>query len=148
MAIIQGCYLPEELYYDVENHVWVQLLPGGDALVGMTDVAQKLAGKILYVTPKKVGKSFARGKSAATIETEKWVGPLPMPLSGEIAEVNGELKSNPTLINQEPYKAGWILKLRPNQPAEEMKKLLTGQAAIEAYRKKMEAENITCEQEA
>lgn len=145
MVVIRGCDLPEELYYDVEKHVWAKPLGAEGVLVGMTDIAQKLAGKILYATVKKAGKVIERGKSAATIETEKWVGPLPLPLTGELVEANELLKADPTLINQDPYGRGWVIRIKPTKLEAELGELLTGTAAIEAYRKKMEAEAITCE---
>lgn len=145
MVVIRGCYLPEELYYDVEKQVWARPLGEEGVLVGMTDMAQKLAGKILYATVKKAGKVIERGKSAATIETEKWVGPLPLPLTGELVEANELLKADPTLINRDPYGRGWIIRIRPTRLEAELGELLTGTAAIEAYRKKMEAEEISCE---
>ena len=85
MTTVAGCNIPEDLYYLIEKHVWAR--PEGDVvIVGLTDVAQNLAKGIISVTTKKVGKSLAKGKSIGTVESSKWVGPGPAPVSGEIFE--------------------------------------------------------------
>jgi len=75
MANVRGCNLPDELLYDVPNHTWFSELPDGRVKLGMTTVATALAGDIVAFTPKKVGRSVEAGKSVATIESGKWVGP-------------------------------------------------------------------------
>ena len=82
MTTAKGCDLPDDLYYFVEKHIWLR--PEGEEVVmGLTDVAQHLAGKVIAVTIKKVGRSLTKGQSAATVESSKWVGPVPTPVSGE-----------------------------------------------------------------
>ena len=144
MAIINGCELPEELYYNVEEDTWARLEGDGTASVGMTEVAATQAGKILYVSPKKLGKVIARGKSVGTVESNKWVGPVPSPLSGKVVATNETLKKQGIWINKDPYGAGWIVRLLPTHLSEELPQLLAGPKAIEAYRHKIEAQNLLC----
>ena len=144
MAIINGCELPEELYYNIEDDTWARLEEDGTASVGMTNVAATQAGKILYVSPKRVGKVIARGKSVGTVESNKWVGPVPSPLSGKVVATNDVLKKDGIWINKDPYGAGWIVRLHPIHLSEELDELLTGLKAIEAYRKKIEDQNLLC----
>lgn len=143
MATVFNCNLPEELYYLVDKHVWVR---AGDGLVtvGMSDVAQHLAGTIVACTPKKAGRAVPRGQSVATIESSKWVGPVPAPVSGEIDEVNEAVRRTPRLLNQDPYGEGWIVKLKPTAWETEKADLVTGPEGIETYRAFLEREGIRC----
>jgi len=83
----RGCVVPEDLLYDVDVHVWVRL-SGETAVLGMTDVAQTMGGRMVQVSWRKPGRSFARGRSLAVVESAKWVGPFPTPLTAELVEVN------------------------------------------------------------
>lgn len=143
MTEVRKCRIPEELFYWVEKHVWLRL-DDGVATIGITDVARSLAKRVISVTPRAPGRTVERGKSVATVESGKWVGPVPTPLSGTIVEVNGVLKTRVDAVNEDPYGAGWVVKLAPTKIDEEKGFLLTGPAAVEAYRSLLEAENIEC----
>lgn len=143
MAEIRGCRIPEDLYYLVEEHVWAK--PEGELVtVGMTDVAQHLAKTIIAVTPKAVGRRVARGRSLATVESGKWVGPVPSPVNGEIVEVNELLAREPAAINRDPYGDGWVARLRADDWAADSAGLATGPEGVDAYRRFLEAEGISC----
>ena len=143
---VRGCVLPLSLHYSVQDHTWVAIGDDGTVTIGMTDVAQNLAGTLLHANPKKVGASRKKGKPVATVESSKWVGPVKSPLTGEIVETNEALKTDATLINKSPYKAGWIVKMKPADLDAEMADLVTGEAAVELYRKRIEDEDIkACE---
>ncbi|MDH5805237.1 MAG: glycine cleavage system protein GcvH [Gemmatimonadota bacterium] len=144
MSEVRGCNIPDDLYYWVEKHVWVKPGEGGSITVGMTDVAQNLAAKLVAVTPKKVGKTIQKGKSVATVESGKFVGPVPAPVTGEITEVNSTLISDPELANRDPYGEGWIVKMQASDWAGESGELPTGQSAVDAYNAFMEQEGISC----
>ena len=75
MPIVRGCNLPDDLLYDVDNHTWYLELGDGTVRMGMTAVATALAGELVAFTPKKIGREVKAGKSCATIESGKWVGP-------------------------------------------------------------------------
>lgn len=134
--------LPLALHYSVTENTWVRVEADGTATVGMTDVAQNLAGMLLHAKPKKVGTKRERGKPVATVESSKWVGPVKSPISGEIVAVNDALAGDATLINKSPYRDGWIVKLQPSDLTSELATLLTGQAAVDAYRARIEAEDL------
>jgi glycine cleavage system H protein len=144
MATANGCNIPEELYYLVDKHVWVRFEPDTSVTIGITDVAQHLAGKVIAVSPKKVGKALGKGQSAGTVESGKWVGPVQLPVGGELLAVNEALKTNPGLINQDPYGAGWIAKLKPSNWAEESKDLVTGAEGVAAYQRLLDEKGIVC----
>lgn len=138
---IGKCVIVPDLLYRVADHSWVRLEDDGTATIGITDVAENMAGPILHVYPKKKG-ARKRGQSLATIESGKWVGPLKSPLSGEIVEANPALDKDPGIVNREPYGGGWILRMTPSNLDEERADLLTGDAAVEAYRKRIEEEDL------
>lgn len=145
MASVSGCDIREDRYYWVEKHVWVQQTEGDTVVLGMTDVAQHLASSLVAVTPKKVGKTIQRGKSVATVESGKFVGPVPTPVTGEILETNQSLVGDPQLANRDPYGEGWIVRLKVPDWAGESTELPTGEAAVAAYGAYLEQEGITCD---
>lgn len=144
MATIANCQLPEDLYYLVDRHVWVRRDGEGPVTVGIDDVARHLAGAIVAVTPKRPGRAVPRGQSVATLESSKWVGPVPAPVGGQIVEVNDTVRQNPALLNADPY-AHWIVKLQPTAWEDDAAGLVTGPGGLEAYRAFLEREGIRCE---
>jgi glycine cleavage system H protein len=138
---IGKCIIQTDLHYLVEDHSWVRFNDDGTVTAGITDVAENMAGPILHVYPRKKGIR-QKGQSLATIESGKWVGPLKSPISGEILEANPVLDKDPGVVNRSPYGDGWIVRMKPTKLDEEKKFFLTGEAAVEAYRKRIEAENM------
>lgn len=145
MSTVVGCNIPEDLYYLIDKHVWGRR-EGDLVIVGLTDVAQNLAKGIISVTTKKAGKSLAKGKSLGTVESSKWVGPVPAPVGGEIVEVNGALAGDPGLLNRDPYGEGWIAKLAPEDWERDSADLVTGADGVAAYQAFLEQEGISCEE--
>ncbi|MCB9147019.1 MAG: glycine cleavage system protein GcvH [Anaerolineales bacterium] len=145
MATVRGCNIPEDRFYWVEKHAWATLEADGTVKIGISDVAQNLAKGIVNVTPKDAGRKVQKGKSAGTLESGKWVGPVTSPLTGEIVEVNEAVKAKPALINDDPYGEGWFVKVKPDNWEAESAELLTGEAAVAAYLKFMEDQNLNFE---
>lgn len=106
---IEGYEFPDDLFYS-PDHYWGKV---EDSLVaeGATDFTQKMAGEILYVELPRKGRRVEQGKPFTSIESGKWVGRVYAVVSGEIVDVNEELEDDPTLINRDPYGAGWIVKI-------------------------------------
>jgi glycine cleavage system H protein len=144
MATVSNCNIPEDVYYLVEKHVWARP-DDGHVTVGITDVAQNLAKTFIACSPKKVGKTVAKGKSLATVESGKFVGPVPNPVTGELVEVNEAVVSDPSLMNADPYGAGWIVRVAAQDWAADSADLLTGAEGVEAYGRFLEQEGIVCE---
>lgn len=145
MTVYRSCDIPDDLYFDVERDVWVRFEEDGSATLGMTDVAQTRCGKLVNVAFKKPGKVVKQGMSAATIESAKWVGPFPMPFTGEIVETNEEgFRRDILLLNKDPYGTGWLVKVRPTNLEAERDQLLKGPAAVEAYRQRIADLNVNC----
>lgn len=108
--------VPQNQYYTKE-HEWVRI-EGTHAFIGITDHAQHELGDIVFVEMPAVGSKTQQFKACASIEAVKAVSDLYAPLSGEVVEVNGTLASEPTLINQDPYGKGWIVKIKVSNPKE------------------------------
>ncbi len=143
-VVWRGCVVPDDLLYDVGLNVWVRL-SGDVAELGMTDIAQTMGGRMVQVSWKKTGRSYARGRSVAVIESAKWVGPFPTPLTGELVEVNEQgFAADVTVANRDPYGAGWLARLHPADLAGERQHLLDGPAAFGAYRKLIDERDIRC----
>jgi glycine cleavage system H protein len=115
MKRIEEIILPEELRYS-PDHEWIRL-EGDLARVGITDYAQDQLGDIVYVELPSVGARIAQGKVFATVESVKSVSECYMPLSGEVVAVNVPLSDDPVLLNQSPYGDGWMVLVKPDDPA-------------------------------
>jgi glycine cleavage system H protein len=135
--ILKKCRLPLELHYDVTNHVWVRAEADGLYTLGITDVGQTLAGKLLYCDPKPVGTALALGRATALIESGKSIWPVRCPVPGEVAEINAQAASAPDTVNRDPYGEGWIVRVRAEGGAaglaRGMARLVTGEALLEQY---------------
>jgi glycine cleavage system H protein len=104
---------PENLQYTKE-HEWV-LVDGDVATVGITQYAADALGEIVYVDLPKPGSSTSYMKICGEIESTKSVGELYAPMDGEVVEANSALGATPEAINQDPYGAGWLIKIKYTQ---------------------------------
>jgi glycine cleavage system H protein len=140
-----GCEFRPELYYDDQYQIWVRREEDGSLTVGMTDISQTVAGKILHVRVRRPGTLRPTGKPVATIESGKWAGPVPNVFDCVIEEANLQVLEDPNLLNIEPYEA-WIAKVRPAESAEAaIARLVTGAEANEGYCERCRREDIHCE---
>ena len=145
MSAYRGCDIPPELYFDVERDVWLRPAVDGTLTLGLTDPAQTRSGKVLHILFKKVGRHLEAGQSAATIETAKWAGPFPTPLAGTITETNAAAFRDDILIaNRDPYGAGWIVRLEPDDWTPEAQGLVTGETASHRYQARIDELGLSC----
>ena len=147
MAEINGCNLPDDLYYLIDKHVWAKPMDDGTIRVGMTVVATKLAGGSLAgvtIKKKRIGSEIAQRKSLATVESSKFVGPVPAPVTGTLLRGNDKLASDPNLAVSDPYGEGWIAELQPTDWDGEKGSLATGAEGLAAYKQKLEEDDISC----
>ena len=115
--------IPKDLRYTPEHEY---LKPTADKdvfVVGITDYAQGELGDVVYVERPAIGKEFDRMAAFGTIEAVKAVSDLYCPDRGKVTEVNGKLADDPSLVNSDPYGAGWMIKLKVSD-AGEVAKLL------------------------
>src|SRR3954468_11886115 len=108
--------IPENLRYS-KDHEWVSV-DGEVATVGITDYAQHSLGDVVYIDMPRVGDKFMVHESFGSVESVKAVSEIFMPVAGEIAEVNNELNDTPENVNNDPYKGGWMVKVKMDNPLE------------------------------
>lgn len=126
-------HIPEDLQY-TKDHEWIRF-EGGRGVVGITDFAQDALGDVVFVELPAVGTSLTRGQTFGVVESNKTVSDLFAPVAGTVVEVNEELRARPELVNQEPYGAGWMIKVEPASAAER-----TSLLDASAYRAQLEHE--------
>lgn len=117
--------IPAELKY-TKDHEWIKI-EGNTATIGITDFAQGELGDIVFVEVDTVGQELNEGDVFGTVEAVKTVSDLYLPLSGTIDELNENIANAPESINQDPYGAGWIIKMTVSN-ADEATNLLDAKA--------------------
>ena len=112
---------PSNLKYS-EDHEWIRVEDDTVAYIGITDFAQSELGELVYVEVDTVGETLSQGDEFGTVEAVKTTSELFMPVSGEILAFNPDLDEaegdEPTLINEDPYGKGWIVKIKITDPSE------------------------------
>ena len=141
---IKGCVVVKDLHYNINNNTWIKVVDDNTVVVGMTDIAQSLAGPLLHAKTKSPGTARRLGKPIATVESGKYVGPVKSPVTGEITKVNEALASDAGLINRSPYRDGWIVEMSAENLAADLADMVTGDDAVTAYTEKIEQDGIEC----
>ena len=126
---------PEELKY-LESHEWAKS-EGDVVTVGVSDYAQQEIQDVVYVELPEIGQKVEQKKEFAVIESVKAAFDIYAPASGEVVEINEELEDTPECINEDPYGAGWIIKIHLSNPSE-----LDNLMSVDEYRAKLEAEAV------
>jgi len=148
-----GCNLPEQLHYLIESHVWARPEPHKVrhpmpderlVIVGVTDVFQALAERIMFFTPRRAGHRARRAKPLASVESGKWLGVLPSPIDGDIVGFNDAVVEDPTLLNSDPYGQGWVARLRVTNWSVQEAGLVHGEHGVALYRLHLASEGINC----
>ena len=107
---------PDDLKYHPE-HDWARI-DGDDAVLGVTWFAADSLGELVHFEPPALGASIAKDESYGEVESVKAVSDLIAPLSGEVLEVNQQVVDAPETVNEDPYGAGWLIRIRMSDPAE------------------------------
>ena len=124
--------IPADLYYTSE-HEWV-LRTGDDTVrVGITDYAQSALGDVVFVQLPDVGAQLAAGDAFGEVESTKSVSDLYAPVTAKVVAVNGDLESNPQLVNSDPYGEGWIVEIEAASP-EDLESALGELLDADAYK--------------
>lgn len=109
--------VPEDRRYSKE-HEWALPEPDGLVLIGITDFAQHELGDVVYVDLPQPGDRVTQNAQMGEVESVKAVSELFSPISGEVTAVNDEVKNSPELLNESPHEKGWLIRVKPDDPAE------------------------------
>lgn len=146
--LCNDCEFVSELWYDREYQIWVRREHDDSLSVGMTDIAQTIAGRILHVRVRRPGTERPAGKPVATVESGKWAGPVPNPFDCVIEAANADVLAEPGRLNAEPYLA-WIARVKPTQPLDQaLAGLATGEAAFAGFCERCRRDDIRCRRSA
>jgi glycine cleavage system H protein len=129
MAQVEKFYLPDDLYYETEGHLWVKV-EGEMVRIGMDQLGQAAAGTIVHMKIPPVQKLIQKKSNFGFLEAGKFVGPLRMPIDGRIIAINQKVLDHPELVNREPYGEGWMILVRPESLAEDVGGLLHGEETV------------------
>ena len=141
---IDHCLFPDDLLYDIENNTWLRVEKDGTATVGVTSLLSAIAGRLVRTNLKQVGDSIRKGQSLGTLESEKFVGPVPSPVTGVVVDINHNTVNIPRTINVSPYEEGWIVRLKPSNPSKEMPLLVRSQDSKMLLAQKIAQLHVRC----
>ncbi|MBI1777062.1 MAG: glycine cleavage system protein H [Proteobacteria bacterium] len=142
MPVVNGCHLPDDLFYDVRNQLWYRELPDGSVEVGITAVASAMVGHIIAVTPKRPGRRLEAGQACAVVEAGKLIGAAKIAFAAEILASNEDLLDRPGPINTDPHGAGWLVRVKPEDWPSAKAALTPGPEVAEPYLRKMREEDF------
>ncbi|MGD9386641.1 MAG: glycine cleavage system protein GcvH [Gammaproteobacteria bacterium] len=109
--------IPSDLKY-TRTHEWLRQEEDGTMTVGITDHAQGALGDLVFVETPETGRNLEPGEACAVVESVKAASDVYSPVAGEVVAGNEALADQPELLNNDPYGAGWIMKVRPAAAAE------------------------------
>ncbi len=125
MAVIDGYDLPEDLYY-TKDHTWARVEDDGTVTIGLDAFGAKAAGTIEFIDLPMEDDEFEIGEAFGSLESAKWVGGLLMPVSGTVIEVNEDVEDNLSILAENPYGEGWLIKVKPTNLKDDLKVLTHG----------------------
>ncbi len=122
---------PEDYFY-TKDHEWIKI-EGAEAVMGITDFAQKQLGDVVFVELPEVGTELGFHQSLGVVESVKAVSDIYSPISGEVVAVNESLNDSPELVNEDPHGEGWIVRLKVKDAGEQEKLM-----SVDEYEKYVE----------
>lgn len=108
--------IPENLHYS-KDHEWVKV-DGDVATIGITDFAQHSLGDVVYIELPAIGDKFGTHEAFGSVESVKAVSEVFTPIAGEVVEVNDGLNDTPEAVNNDPYGAAWMIRVKMDNPGE------------------------------
>ena len=121
-----------DIWYDAQAGYWLDI-QDNTARIGVNPLVQETSGAFVAIRMENTGTSFSKGESFGSVEAEKHVGHLKMPVSGEIKAVNEKVLENPRLLNTDPFGKGWLVEIEMSRFGEEQAQLLHGDSEITAW---------------
>lgn len=121
--IIDNCNFPDNLLYDPDNFVWVDVSNENSIKIGVIPILSSISGKLQSIKLKKEGTYIEKGKSLGSLESPKYFGIVRSPLNGKIREINESILSKPKQVNDSPYELGWLTTIVPTNFDKDLKGL-------------------------
>lgn len=141
---VDGCPLPDDRRYDLEHDVWAMADASGETItIGLMAPLASFAGKFVSVQYRALEGPQPAGRSVATVESYRFTGAVRLPIPGTVVERNPRLVERPKLLNDAPYQDGWVVRLRPSNPAD-WEALPAAAAVAESLRGKIREMRIHC----
>ncbi len=138
----QTYHFPDNRYYDDANHMWAKWDEAANrVVVGIDALGLEALGEIAYISLQAVGIPVQRGNSIGVLEAAKMTGDVVAPISGTLVARNEPVMRDPSMVDDDPYGAGWLVAIEPNDWQTEAAELIHGpqipgwvEAEIERYR--------------
>lgn len=122
-------HIPDDRHYDSEHHMWAKLEPEtGRVIVGIDLLGLAALGDLAYISLSAQGMPVKQGEAIGVLEAAKMTGDLIAPVSGLLVDRNEAVLRDPYLINTDPYQAGWIVAIEPDNWQAEAASLISGSA--------------------
>ena len=121
--IIDNCNFPDNLLYDPDNFVWVDVSNENSIKIGVIPILSSISGKLQSIKLKKEGTYIEKGKSLGSLESPKYFGIVRSPLNGKIKGINESILSKPKQVNDSPYELGWLSTIVPSNFDKDLKGL-------------------------
>ena len=127
---ISGFEMRIDLAYDMETHMWAQVISPERVRIGMDPLGLETAGTLAQLQYSPVGTFVGQNAEMGSLEAEKFVGPLKSPLSGTVLAVNDDSVANPSTVKSDPFGDGWMIELAPSALDDELAGLTSGRPDI------------------
>jgi glycine cleavage system H protein len=142
---IEGCELPEDRYFDLENDVWLQPeAAGGGARIGLASWLGAFAGRFHRISFRPLEGPQPRGRSVATVESIRFTGAVRLPVDAEVVERNAALLGRPRLLNDRPYDEGWVVRVAMADPHAPERGMERAPALSDRLRERIRRLRIRC----
>ncbi len=128
--LIEGFTVRSDRAYDLDHHMWVEVISEDRVRVGMDPLGLETAGTLAQLQFMAPGETLRVGEAFGSLESEKFVGPLVSPVSGTVVAVNGTAMADPGLVERDPYDAGWMVEISPDALDADRDALARGADAI------------------
>jgi glycine cleavage system H protein len=140
--IVRGCDFPEDRCYHPDYNVWAKQEPGGDVVIGATSFGVALAVDFIAFLPKPLGTTVEAGRAVGLLELAKTIVSVRTPVKGTILAVNEGAVADPGIIRDDPYRAGWLIRLKAEDWESAQHSLVAGAAIAPAFEEAMDLDNF------
>src|SRR5262245_52311779 len=140
--MVRGCDFPEDRCYHPDYNVWARREPGGEVLIGATSFGVALAVDFIAFMPKPPGTTVDAGRAVGLLELAKTIVSVRTPVKGTIIGANEAAVADPAIIRDDPYGAGWLIRLKADDWGAAQGSLVSGAAIVAAFEEAMNLENF------